>query len=310
METDVIMTENSWRLEKFQTRTILRIQNGHRVVWRCPITETAVGFISTIADREKASREYLKSHFDVSCGDLQNGCLKYDYLPYHSLIQIVEMQFQQDSPSMADQMIKAYVDKIKALQSIHVVPKEFYQVVALNSAYDDTKLLCLSRGLLDLTPRNILVDSERWIAIDCEWSFDFPIPVAFLLFRAITEVVTSLQYEIERHTGEARPAVGILVKGLRTYYFPQKWVEYIGVSSITFAQMLRWELGFCRYVGGVTRGTVGRIKLNPRTKTRFSSWSLKRHIRTVKRSNRLLRNLPGLRKVVYFFERMLLYLQK
>lgn len=310
METNVIITENSWRLEKFQTKTILGTENGHQVIRRCPITETALPFISAIADREKASREYLKNHFDVLCGVLQDGCLKYDYLPYQSLIQIIEMQFQQDSPSMADKTIKAYVDKIKALQSIYTVPEEFYQIIGLNSAYDDTKLLCLCRGLLDLTPRNILVNGERWIAIDFEWSFDFPIPVAFVLFRAIKETVTNLQYEIRRHTGKTRPAVGIFAQGLRTYYFPQNWVKYISVSNISFAQMLRWELGFCRYVTGTSKGTVGRIKLNPRTKTRFSSWSLKRHVRTVERPNRFLRKLPGLRKLVHFFERVVLYLQK
>ncbi|MCX5636181.1 MAG: hypothetical protein NTX52_00610 [Planctomycetota bacterium] len=310
MQTNVIITENSWRLEKFQTKTILDTENGHQVIRRCPITETALPFISIIADREKASREYLKNHFDVLCGVLQDGCLKYDYLPYQSLLQIIEMQFQQDSPSMADKTIKAYVDKIKALQSIYTVPKEFYQIIGLNGAYDDTKLLCLCRGLLDLTPRNILVNGERWIAIDFEWSFDFPIPVAFVLFRAIKETVTNLQYEIRRHTGKTRPTVGIFARGLRTYYFPQDWVKYISVSNISFAQMLRWELGFCRYITGTSKGTVGRIKLNPRTKTRFSSWSLKRHVRTVERPNRFLRKLPGLRKLAHFFERVLLYLQK
>jgi hypothetical protein len=93
MQTKVIITENLWRLEKFQTKTILDTENGHQVVWRCPITETALPFISAIADREKASREYLKSHFDVLCRALQDGCLKYDYLLYKSLLKVIEIQF-------------------------------------------------------------------------------------------------------------------------------------------------------------------------------------------------------------------------
>jgi hypothetical protein len=310
MQTNVIITENLWRLEKFQTKTILGSENGHQAIWRCPITKTALPFINTIADREKASREYLKSHFEVLCGVLQDGCLKYDYLPYKSLLQVIGMQFQQNCPSIADKTIKAYADKIKALESIYTVPKEFYQIIGLDGAYDNTKLLCLCRGLLDLTPSNILVDGERWIAIDFEWAFDFPVPIAFILFRAIKETVVELQYEIRKHTGKTRPATSIFVRGLRTYYFPQDWVKYISDTNISFAQMLRWEMGFRQYISGNRKGTVGRIKLNPRTKTRFSSWRLKSDIGTVESLSRFLKKLLGMRRLVHFFERVLLYFQK
>ncbi len=305
-----IITENSWRLEKFQTKTILGTENGHQVIWKCPITEAALPFINTIADREKASREYLKGYFDILCGDIEDGCLKYDYLPYKSLLQVIETQFRQNRSSIADKMIKAYVDKIKALEGIYTVPREFYQIIGLNGAYDNTKLLCLCRGLLDLTPRNILVNGEQWIVIDSEWSFDFPIPAVFLLFRAIRETVTELQYEIRRHTGKTHPAVGIFARGLRTYYLPQDWVKYISNINISFAQMLRWEMGFRRYITGSNRGTVGRIKLNPRTKTRFLSRQLKTDTGILEKLSCFLKKLPGMRKLVYFFERVLLYLQK
>jgi hypothetical protein len=310
MQTKVIIRENLWRLEKFQTKTILDTENGRQVIWRCPITETALPFINTIADREKASQEYLKGHFDVLCGTLQDGCLKYDYLPYRSLLQIIELQFRQNHPLVADKIIKTYVDKIKALQSTYTVPKEFYRTVGLNDAYDNTKLLCLCCGLLDLTPRNIFVNDEHWIVIDSEWSFDFPIPVAFLLFRAVKETVSELQYEIRRHTGKTRPAVGIFARGLQTYYLPQDWVKYISDTNTSFSQMLRCELGFRRYISGCSKGTVGRIKLNPRTKTCFSSRRLKSDIGVAEGLSSFPKTLPGLRRIVYFFERMLLHLQK
>jgi hypothetical protein len=308
--SDLTLADNFWRLEKFQTKTVLSTEDGHQVIWKYPVTEIAMPFINAIANREKMSQEYLKEQFDVLCGTLQNGCLKYDYLPYQSLQQLIGMQFKQDLPSAADEMIKTYVDKIKALEGIYTVPKEFYQTVGANDVCDSTKLLCLYRGLLDLTPRNILVNGERWIVIDSEWSFDFPIPVAFLLFRAIKETVTELQYEIRRHTGKTRPAIGIFARGLQTYYFPQNWVEYICDANISFAQMLKWELGFLRYITGTNKGTVGRIKLNPKTKTHFSSQRLKSNIGSTESLSSFLKKLPGVRRVVYFLERAMLYLQK
>ncbi len=38
---------------------------------------------------------------------------------------------------------------------------------------------------IDLLAGNLLLDGERWTAIDYEWSFDFPIPVNYLLYRII-----------------------------------------------------------------------------------------------------------------------------
>jgi hypothetical protein len=246
----------------------------------------------------------------VLCGTLQDGCLKYDYLPYQSLLQIIETQFRQNRSSIADKMIKTYVDKIKALENIYTVPKDFYRTIGLGDPYDDTKLLCLCRGLLDLTPRNILVNGKRCIVIDSEWSFDFPVPVAFILFRAMKEITTHLQYEIRLHTGKTRPAVGIFAQGLRTYYLPQDWVKYISNTNISFTQMLRWEMSFRRYISGYSKGTVGRIKLNPITKTRFSSLRLKNDIIVIESLSRFFKKLPGMRRLVYFFERLLLYLRK
>jgi hypothetical protein len=183
-------------------------------------------------------------------------------------------------------------------------------MIGIDDAYDNTKLLCLCRGLLDLTPRNILINGEQWIVIDSEWSFDFPIPVAFVLFRAIKETVVELQYEIRRHTGKTRPAIGIFARVLRTYYFPQDWVKYISDTNTSFAQMLKWELGFHQYITGTNKGTVGRIKLNPRTKTCFSSRRLTSNTGTAESLSGFLKKPPGMRKLAHFFERMLLYLQK
>ena len=38
---------------------------------------------------------------------------------------------------------------------------------------------------IDLVCGNILVNEEKWTAIDYEWSFDFPVPVKYLLYRII-----------------------------------------------------------------------------------------------------------------------------
>jgi len=220
-------------------------------------------------------------------------------------MQIIEMQFQQDSPSMADKTIKAYVDKIKALQSIYTVPEEFYQIIGLDGAYDNTKLLCLCRGLLDLTPRNIFVSDSEWMVIDSEWSFDFPVPMIFVLFRAIREMAVMLQPEIRLATNPSNPAHCLFARGLNTYYVPASWRAYLVGGEVGLNQMLRWEMGFQRYVSASNCRSVGRIVRTPKTRTKFSARACTRRRHLATAAKKFLAGIPGLKAVFDSFEKRL-----
>ncbi|MEE3481067.1 MAG: glycosyltransferase, partial [Lachnospiraceae bacterium] len=39
---------------------------------------------------------------------------------------------------------------------------------------------------LDLIFENVFVDGDDWTLIDCEWTFDFPVPVKYVLYRAVS----------------------------------------------------------------------------------------------------------------------------
>ena len=39
---------------------------------------------------------------------------------------------------------------------------------------------------LDLIFENVFVDGDDWTLIDCEWTFDFPIPLKYVLYRAVS----------------------------------------------------------------------------------------------------------------------------
>jgi len=266
----LILADNSYRLRQFQTRTILTEDSGKKVVRKLAITEEADTFLKTIAMRERANAKYLKGYFDVLCGHLKANCIEYEYLPYQSLHQKIQLELRENRVDKADELLKIYVQKVRALNRLHICPEEFLSMVS-QGAVENYKLEvdCLSRGLLDLTPKNILVDTNKWIVVDNEWSFDFPVPMVFILFRAIEEMVIALQDEIRRCTKKIRPAVGILARGLRTYYFPEGWVKCVADTHISFAQMLQWEAGFQRYVTGSTDTITFRIRENPKIRTRF-----------------------------------------
>jgi hypothetical protein len=306
--TALTLADNSWRLRKFRTRTLLTEEAGKKVIRKFATTEEAAAFLKAIITLEKTNIEYLKGQFDVLCGHLESDHIKYEYLPYPSLYQKIAHELKEDRFEKADELLRLFVQKVRLLSRLHTCPKEFLLMTTQDTVVDyKVELDCLSHGLLDLIPDNILISRDRWIVIDHEWSFDFPVPVAFVLFRGIKDMVFALQHEIRKCTKKTHPAVGIFTRGLRTYYFPKEWIKYVVDPHISFAQMLRWQMGFRRYVSGSRVETAGRIKKSFRTKSHISTWSLRCNSGIIKSVSHFLKKLPVIRQFVYFFERTLLF---
>lgn len=185
---------------------------------------------------------------------------------------IIAEHLCQGNHRAANKMFQRYIDKIKSLEKSQVFPREFLREIVGDTKIHNIEVESLSRGLIDLTPRNIFVDGDRWIVLDNEWSFDFPIPLGFIIFRAVREMSFNLQYEIRKSTEEQNPAIGVFARKFRSYYVPSFWLNYFADNDLSFRQMLRWELGFQEYVTGSSKSTLGKIKLFRRTKTQLPEW--------------------------------------
>jgi hypothetical protein len=308
--TGKVVAENSPRVDRFRTRTIVTEKNGKKVVYKCASTQQAIPFLKLIVERERKNVSYLKDHFEVLCGTLRDSYIEYDYLPYTVLQDLILQQMSNGDIQGANGFLAEYVRKITAFATIDMVPTQFLTTIADDRKGNIPALRCLSRGLLDLTPRNILVNGSRWIVIDNEWSFDFPVPMIFLLFRAIRELAMGLQREIRMCTSVSNPAVGIFARCLQTYYVPKDWAKHITTDEITLGRLLCWEMEFQRYIAGRCCDTVGRIKRYPRTRVHFSSKDMGADAGMLADTAQLLKRIPGMRKLAHLLERKASYLRK
>lgn len=244
-----ILQESVNRKAKFQTRTIIKKTLGKNMVYKCAATEQAKQFVRTIADSEKKNAEYLRGQFGVLGGVLQGNYIKYDYLPFPSLQDEMGRYLRQFKTERANELLREFVNRVKALKRVQVAPETFLKTLGA-SPNDNLCIDCLQRGLLDLKPSHVLINSDQWIVLDNEWSFDFPVPICFVLFRAIRETAYFLQWEIRESTGKASPAIGTFCLGFKKYYVPVDWMEHLLDAPVSLRRMLRWELGFQRYVTG------------------------------------------------------------
>ncbi|MGA2092322.1 MAG: hypothetical protein ABSH16_02795 [Sedimentisphaerales bacterium] len=296
---DVKVAENVWRLRKFQIHTVIATESGRKLVYKCATTEESQPFLKTIPEKEIFNLEYLRGQFDVLCGTLKGERIEYEYLAYPSLQDKIAEYLLHGNYQSANKLFESYVKRIYALPRTHLLPDEFLRTVAQDTSENKLKMDCLNRGLLDLTPRNIFVNGERWIALDNEWSFDFPVPVCFLIFRAVRELAIMLQSEIRLSANKENPVVSIFATNIATFYVPTAWVKYISDQDISLSRLLRWEYGFRKYVGGTTRsGRWNRIKLFHRTRTHFEDREIYVEKQYATRFVRLLKKLPGVRRLV------------
>jgi len=267
-----ILADTSVRRKEFRTRTVLTDNGAMKVVHKVAATPEARAFLGEIVAREAKAAEYLGGEFEVLSGVLAKGRIEYKYLGGQPLLEIIAGHLRASDFDGANALLERYVGKLESLSPVVTVPEEFLAVIAGEGQAKLRPVSCLARGLLDLTPRNILVENDKWTVIDNEWSFDFPVPVAFVLFRAVREIAVGLQREIRQAVSKEMPVIDSITFGLRRVYSPVAWTKYLGNDIVDLGRMLRWELGFQRYVRGKNCGPVGRVTKYPRPRIHLCPW--------------------------------------
>ena len=303
---EITLASNSDRIDKFRTRTILKEESGKKFVCKYAVTDAAKPFINIIARREQETANYLKDQFEVLCGTLKEDYLKYDYIPNPTLGDEIALGLRNNNHSRVNKLIEEYFSTIRALKAIKTRPNEFLKLVGSSNQYKSLETVCLERGTLDLMPWNIITGNDKWIVVDNEWSFDFPVPLLFIAFRFIYTGAIKFQSDIRYSASKTKPVRALFAKGLTNYYIPVHWGKYLSNTEVGLKDLLLWEKGFQKYVLGENFETVGRIKLWKWKRTYFSDRSIKGNTQICSCAKRILRSIPGLHHLSHAIEGYLL----
>lgn len=130
-------------------------------------------------------RELMRnSRMDI-CSCTGDDILEIEYVKGMSLEQYLDELATQDNREGMLSLLKQYADEINAIhkRTAFEKTKEFIEVfgdVDIDPAWEATDFLNI-----DMIFSNIIIRDDRWVAIDYEWTFHFPIPLHFLLFRCV-----------------------------------------------------------------------------------------------------------------------------
>jgi len=171
---------------------------------------------------------------------------------------------------------KAWIDKylqfMMKLPCEICIPTEFMKEMG-TEPYNITKPLpCFCCGIVDCVPHNILIDehSNKYYIIDNELTFSFPIPISFLVWRAIRTLVIDLQEYIQSHVCKERPVILLSGHGVNRHYMPLSWLDVLENLDIPPKQQAYWSSAFQNRILRYKSKPHSRLKANPRVLTHVS----------------------------------------
>ncbi len=175
------------RNRRFSVRTeILEDEEGVRTVRKLPAFPEAAEHVASIYHWYKvlsAQTADTKLSYNV-CKKIPEG-VELEYLRGQSLEEHLLTIMHQEGEDACAEELMTYLQFIKRIHSgAKFKPTDAFREVFGNASLP-ISTDCSPCTNIDLLCENIYVSGTQWTAIDYEWSFDFPIPVNFLLYRII-----------------------------------------------------------------------------------------------------------------------------
>ena len=165
---------------------ILQDEDGVRYVQKLPEFPEGKLHVEAIYHWYQAfSRELEGTKLSYNVCSLIPGGVELEYLTGETLEEhLLSVEKEQGIGSCAEELLE-YLEFVKSLHkgAVFEITEGFREVFGEPELPEGT--ICAPFSNIDLVCGNILLTGEKWTAIDYEWSFDFPIPVNFILYRII-----------------------------------------------------------------------------------------------------------------------------
>ncbi|MCC8066279.1 MAG: class I SAM-dependent methyltransferase, partial [Clostridiales bacterium] len=187
MNTIIYSKYSNERNPKFAVRTdIVEEADGRRWVRKTPEYPEGEAHVQALYDQyQRLSAFTAGTKLAYNRCRLIPGGAELEYLTGISLENHLLSVVKEEG---LEACAKEFLDYLNFVRSIHTGAffescEEFREVFGTVELPHGS--VCSPCTNIDLLCENILLNDGKWTAIDYEWSFSFPIPVNFLLFRII-----------------------------------------------------------------------------------------------------------------------------
>lgn len=220
------------RAREFAIRTdILEDEDHHRIVRKTACYPEGKQHIRNLMRWcEKLSEVYADTPISINRCVLTEDGLEPEFVEGHTLEEeLDEMLVLKDVPGCVQRLMK-YIDAVRKAGSAQrfYMTEEFEKVFGQVILPGDLTSAMVTD--IDMLVANVIVADNGWVHMDYEWTFEFPIPVNFVIYRM-------LMYYMEK---------GNLRAALRR----EDLYRYAGLTKQEISQYERMEACFQQYLLG------------------------------------------------------------
>ena len=180
-----IFVKYNARRPEHNLKTIISLENGVKTVKKSPRVEAARHQI----DRIKHSFDLLSDAYDPDILSINKfteeaGTLSFEYLDGKTFETLVDEAYEKEGYDGVLREVKEYIEVIKGREGCIPFRKTegFISVFGNIDLYSDIDALSVAN--VDMIFGNIIIN-DKWNLIDYEWTFDFPVPIGYIIYRAL-----------------------------------------------------------------------------------------------------------------------------
>lgn len=176
---------NNDRKDSFRIITTIEKVNGRKQAVKSPLCSEAEKHIKEIYNH---SQERGEERFGYLKGEITDRGVVYPYLESGNLNQEVLKLIKEKRVDRIVEIMQEIVDGY--LQDSHLTSS--YHTAEFQNVFGNTRLdmemECINHMNIDLICDNLYRSEKGMTAIDCEWIFDFAIPIHFIIWRTINDI--------------------------------------------------------------------------------------------------------------------------
>jgi len=249
---------NRYRKNKYRIKTSIVEDDTGKYIVKVADNDESIAFLQSIVQKEMLAKKHFLNHAEVVISSMRGITLYNTYLDCPNLEELTATAFKRDGGHYGESVVKEYVSFIQKLPCQECIPEAFMQEFKIPRESVTKPLRCLLFGPIDLIPRNILVNKSTWYIIDHEWTYAFPIPVDFIIYRGICSLIDHLQQNIQLYNFPDHP-LKIFASYINKIYIPSNWLNILYSLQLPIRQFNYWEMQFQQKVIKNPRRVLLRI---------------------------------------------------
>lgn len=231
------------RDKRFQIRTdILADESGQKYVRKTPYTPSAEGHVNDIYHKfELLNTLFENSVFSANKCEKKDNALEFEYICAPTLEEQLNEHTKCGNYQAVAETLKEFLNSYKSVFNV----SDFKETPEFKEIFGSVPFPCMMEAVqpcnIDCIAGNVFMKDDKWTFIDYEWTFDFPVPFLYVVYRMIF-------YYLHNNTDKGLNEIGlmrlfgiteelekcfeVMERNFQSYVYGQLWNEIIAYPQM------------------------------------------------------------------------------